>query len=517
MTEQTELTLSDVIKIGFKVSKKGDKLNDEMMRRLGGTKRYLPARLAIAYAIHKDTMLPPKSSGGGNVIKGNFLFGGDVEILCWVALIQAAFPETKLTTAKSYENAVSALWESGLNHLNDLWRGSGENRAEFIKRLAEMSGVGAVASIHSSTSFDDIESQNRKATEAIQDSARKVSLTIGKISQNVKTGEVVSWEPNRDGESPVLALLGSMGKGKTETAFQMIEQIRDQSNATFLIFDVKGDLSNSTRTRQTGATIIDCYDKSIPLDAFTPSSTTDKDMKRAALEFRDTFVQIRKEGMGANQLKHCYEAAYRTMKLKKSHVTLQSIRDQLDNYYEEENLKRDGLWLTMDELCAFEYFTPKQSPDDFFSKSWILDIHKLSPSGKNLITDFVIDALWNWYAKQDDSPKSGSYRALRNVLVVDEARELLKRGQKSLINLIRQSRSKGGVTIFMSQSPDDFDVKQEDYLTNIGLVVAFSTGAGPTSLKRVLGEKVDLGGLESGHCYTRLVAHSKRPMKVKVW
>ena len=518
MKQPPALSLGEIMKIGFKVSKEADMINDKMKRRMGSTPRYLPARLAIAYAIHKDVKLPKKPTSGARVIKGSLLFGTDVEVFCWFALIQAAFPTENLSTARSYEAAVSALWESGLNHLDDLWNSVGQNRGEFIKQLAEVAGIntsGSMSAILSSTDAGTDDSVGK--VDGVQYSTGKVSLSIGKVSQDTKSGSKVFWELNRDGNSPVIAFTGSMGKGKTETAFQMIEQIHEQSDATFLVFDVKGDLSKPKRSRQTGATIIDCLENSVPLDVFTPVRATDKDIKLAAQEFRDTFVQIPKGGMGANQHAHCFKAAYNAMKSMKSSVTLASIRAELDKYYEEEDIKRDSLQNTMDGLCVFDHFVPKLSLDSFFAKSWILDIHKLSPSAQNLITFFVIDALWNWYSKQSDSSKSGCYRALRNVLVVDEARELLKRGQRSLINIVRQSRSKGGATVFMSQSPDDFDVKNDDFLTNIGLVVAFATNAKPTSLKRVLGASVDLGGLENGHCYTRLITESKKPLKVKVW
>ena len=450
-------------------------------------------------------------------MKGLWLFGDEIDILSWAALIQAAFPEANLSTAKNYESAVSALWENGLYLLDDLWNSVGESRGEFIKRLAGVAGINTSGVMPASESSDAGEvSQQRKKAD-IGHGANKVSLTIGRISEDVKTGEKVSWELNKDGNSPVLALMGSMGTGKTETAFQMIEQIRDQSNATFLVLDVKGDLSTVKRSRQAGATIIDCFDQSIPLDAFTSLNSTDRDIKRAAQDFRDTFVQIPKGGMGPSQQKHCYEAAYRAMKSKGSPITLSSIKGELDNYYEEENLKRDGLQNTMDDLCVFEHFVPEHSLDAFFSKSWILDVHRTSKSAQHLITFFVIDALWNWYAKQGDSQKSGSYRSLRNVLVVDEAREVLKRGQGSLINIVRQSRSKGGVTMFMSQSPDDFEVEKEDFLANLGLIVAFNTSAKPSSLKHVLGATVDLNALEPGHCFARPTAESKKPVKVRVW
>ena len=101
--------------------------------------------------------------------------------------------------------------------------------------------------------------------------------------------------------------------------------------------------------------------------------------------------------------------------------------------------------------------------------------------------------------------KSGNYRASKNALVVDEARTtVLQRSQNSLIEIVRQSRSKGGVAVFMSQNPEDFNTKNEDFLSNVGLAVTFNSKADSKALKGVMGEAVDLGSLEPGHCFTRI-------------
>lgn len=511
MTDSTNLSPSDILKIGFKISNEGDKINDNMMKLLGSEFRYGPARLAIAFAISEGKLKKFTGPSSSRIIRGENLFGAAEDIHCWTILLKTAFPDAELSSTRGYQEIVNSLWDAGIKSLNELWRETGENRAEFIKHLAENAGLDT-----SGNRGPEIKPVDEVVRPPKIHPADKVAITLGGISQNIKTGEKVTWEVNKDGNAPVLAFMGTMGTGKTETAFQVIEQIKQQSNASFLIFDVKGDLSDSKRQLQTGAKVINCFEEAVPVDAFTPLGKSENQINTAAQEFRDTFVQVPKSNIGPNQQRNCLEAAKLAMR-SSSTVTLHSIKRALDDLYEEEDLKRDSLQNTLGELCDFDYFTPKMTLDEFFSQSWIIDIHDVPETAQRLIPFFILDALWNWYAKQRDSEKSGQFRALRNVLVIDEARELLARGQRSLVNIVRQSRSKGGVTVFMSQSPDDYDSGNEDFLTNVGLTVAFRTNARPTSLKRVLGDSVDLSGLETGQCYTRLSNDTKKPIKVKVW
>ena len=510
MIDSMNLAPSDILKIGFKISKEGDELNEKMMKLLGSEFRYGPARLAIAFAISQGKLEKLSGPGSSRIIRGENLFGTTNDIHCWTILMKTAFPGADLSSTKGYQETVNSLWDTGIKGLNALWKETGENRANFIRHLAENAGLNTSGSSSSHSASDEEVIKSPKVH-----SAGRVSITLGQ-SQNIKTGEKIVWDVNKDGNTPVLAFMGTMGTGKTETAFQVIEQIKQQSDASFLIFDVKGDLSDSKRQNQTGAKVIKCSNEAIPVDAFTPLGKSENQINTAAQEFRDTFIQVPKSTIGANQQRNCLEAAKQAMN-SDSLVTLHSIKRALDDLYEEEDQRRDSLQNALDELCDFDYFTPDMTLDEFFSQSWIIDIHDVPETAKRLIPFFILDALWNWYAKQQDSEKSGQFRALRNVLVIDEARELLARGQRSLVNIVRQSRSKGGVTIFMSQSPDDYDSGNEDFLTNVGLTVAFRTNARPASLKRVLGDNVDLSGLETGQCFTRLSNDTKKPIKVKVW
>lgn len=508
MSSAPNILPSDIQTISFRISSEGDTLNSEMQKRLGLTHRYGPARLALALAISKGELPEQPDNSSGRVIKGQQLFGEAFDISCWTVLIKTKFPQAKLTSVREFQSLVNALWEHGLHELDKVWLDCSRDPRLFVNYLAENAGINTKGDGHI------IDGGQPGIEPKIIYAANRVTLTLGGISENIRTGEKISWDINQDGNSPIMTFMGGMNSGKTHTAFQMLNQIKEQSDATFLIIDVKGDLSD--KARELGATEIDCYSEHIPLDAFTPIDKAENAINMAALAFRDTFVQVPTTKMGNIQAVNCLTATRLAMQ-KAEKVTLHEIKREVDFIYEEEGKNPDALTSCLDELCMFDSFKPLMTIDEFFSKSWSIKINECTDTQKRLIPFFLIDSLWNWYKKSGDSAKSGKHRALKNVLVVDEARTVMQRSQNSLIEIVRQSRSKGGVAVFMSQNPEDFNTKNEDFLSNVGLAVAFNSKADARGLKGVMGENVDLGGLEAGQCYTRITSQGAKPIRVKVW
>ena len=94
--------------------------------------------------------------------------------------------------------------------------------------------------------------------------------------------------------------------------------------------------------------------------------------------------------------------------------------------------------------------------------------------------------------------------------MIDEAHQILGTKLPSLSRLIRMSRSKGGVVMLVSQSPDDFSGEDDEFLDNMGLVAAFATNAKPGAAARVLGKGANLTNLQTGQCFVRLDKTTKK-------
>ena len=55
-----------------------------------------------------------------------------------------------------------------------------------------------------------------------------------------------------------------------------------------------------------------------------------------------------------------------------------------------------------------------------------------------------------------------------------------------------------------SQSPNDFEREEDDFLAEMGLVVAFSTNADPKAVGRIIGPMANLTALEPGQAWAKL-------------
>ena len=100
--------------------------------------------------------------------------------------------------------------------------------------------------------------------------------------------------------------------------------------------------------------------------------------------------------------------------------------------------------------------------------------------------------------------------------VIDEAHRILGTRLPGLSGLVRLSRSKGGCIVLISQSPDDFSGEDDEFLNEMGLVVALRTNADARSIKRILGRAAQLAALETGEAWVKL-GGEPGARRVQVW
>jgi hypothetical protein len=208
------------------------------------------------------------------------------------------------------------------------------------------------------------------------------------------------------------------------------------------------------------------------------------------------------------------EAAERALRGQRP-VKLRDVHDRLREVYAERKRKDDAASSLFDDISKFKLFEPAMAPDEFFSKSWVIDVHKLPEFAQRLAVFLVLDAAREFFSQADDTLMDAEgNRALRLIIGIDEARRVLAYEHESLIELVRTSRSKGGAIMLISQSPDDFDRDTENFLENV-VAVCLRTNAKPAALNAMFGQQVDLAGLPDGVGVTRLARTGFS--RVRVW
>ena len=478
-------------------------------------KRYLPARLAISRSLALPAPPTPLDEGHdpGKVIKGDTLFGTGTALSVWLSLIVERSEERDVDTRRLIA-LVGAHWKRGLRLLDKEWEQAEEDMAQFVKRLVEVAELPA-------SGGEPYRVGHRANTQAL--SSGRIDVPVGEISEEVGKKERVIWSLNEQGGSPHSAIMGGVGTGKTRTAVTMLKAIRDKVPVPLLAFDFKGDLGTDAsgggyRVNELfEAEVLEPPRLPIPLDALSLMSSGPIDIAEAASRFRDSFSRLKGTRLGERQRTMLHDAASRAL-TNETPCELSHIRDELTGIYDTAEIKQDGAISTMIELCRFPLFEPKFDPASFFVRSWLIRLPpNVDDDSRTIVVNLVLNALDHYLNGLGDAETSldGS-RGLRIVCLVDEAHRILGTKLPALSNMIRMSRSKGGAVMLLSQSPDDFSGEDDEFLSEMGLVVAFSTNAPPRNAARILGKSADLGALLTGQCYAkRRGDHSAR--KIKAW
>lgn len=299
--------------------------------------------------------------------------------------------------------------------------------------------------------------------------------------------------------------MGQAGSGKTRTMLRLLTQIRKQTSAPILLLDLgKGELAENTELAlNLDAQVLRIPQDPIPLDMFHGSSFSENEVSDAVLGFRDSLTNVMQSRPGAIQLEHIREAL-KPLFANNKRISLENIRDALRSHYEENSLKVDSVISVINDLTERVIFKPDLSPAVFFSKSWIITFAHARDTVKNLAAFMLLDSLNSYMKRLDEAPQDYTgHRAIRMALAIDEARHLLASKHKALSDNIRLHRSKGLVVTLASQSPDDYDGAEDDYLENIGLPICFKTNAVSTMvLQNMFRGKISFAGLETGNCMT---------------
>lgn len=501
------LTLEAVSGASFRSTTETDELSQRVKDRLGFGAFNIPARLAIARSL-AIADIPPKVEGEtGRTIKGDVLFGSGTNLACWISLIVEHFGTSP--TLKELQGLVQRHWARGMCLLSDDLAASDGDIAEFWRRLAE-SALPQLALAGSARQPD-------KNGETLM--SGPITVRIGELGQDTSTGEDVGWTLNATGGSPHSAFMGGVGSGKTRTAAFVLRSIAEQTGVPLLAFDFKGDMSdrNNALDMAFQATVLSPPDVPIPLDVFALSDNGRNTVVTTAQRLRDSLSNLKQTKYGDQQRRRLSDALEEALRTRHP-CTLEDIRDCLINTYAMANTKEDGAVSNLIDLCRLPVFEPTMSPAEFFSRSWIVSLPASVPEIVRVtVVALLTDALERYINSLPDSPTDvAGNRALRVMCVIDEAHRILDADLPGLSNLIRLGRSKGAAVMLISQKPDDFEGKDDDFLAEMGLLVCFGTNAREAAVRRILGTGASLTALKKGEAYVRARGDT-RSRKVLTW
>ena len=316
-----------------------------------------------------------------------------------------------------------------------------------------------------------------------------LSIRIG-VEKDSGEPQVIQFNKTDIHLNNYMGIVGRPGSGKTYFVKYFLRELRkiSQYKTNFIIFDyAKGDIAEDKEfISKTKATLIDVSSQPIPINIFKVPHNSYREKKLAA-ERIVGIVRNVEANIGKVQEQNLYESivnAYETVMREKQnpYPDFHIIREELENI----NTKPDSLTSVFRPLTEHNLFATREMKiwDSLVNRTVVLDIHKL-PALKDLCVFLVLNELYRQLMLMPDSivnPKNNA-REMRTVIVIDEAHHFLKSKKRVTIleNLIREIRSKGASVILLSQSPDDYDQTDFNFLELLEFV--YVLGCNPSSYK----------------------------------
>lgn len=508
-----QFNISEFFLTKFSIGRSGANLTKDFRGRLGLATNYEVARLAIGLSMTQGTY--PKSMPGGALsIWSGTLFDHD-DYPLWIGLLITNYVQFHPESAGNIstellQEMVQDHWNNGLNIMEDIWKKSDQDSNKFWQIL-----------LHSYADIpDDVVPIMDPGPDPIPSfGSGAVRLVLGHIlRKSGEAGDKFVHEVNGAGYAPHIAIMGQAGSGKTRVMTHILQQMKKQAQCPVILVDLgKGDLGrNNALIQSLDATVLSVPEQPIPLDMFHVADMADTNLTTAAMEnFRDAFTQVAGK-LGPKQSDNIAEALLPLFRTQQR-ITFQKIKETVDAFYADHGLSKDSVVSTVNSLTLRELFRPELSPDEFFGKSWVITFANARTEVKTFAVCLLLSALDFYLKRQPEAAlDTDGYRSLHLVLAIDEARELLGMNHVGLANNIRLHRSKGLSVILVSQSPDDYDGKKDDYLENIGLPLCLKTNAAsPRSLKNMFKGDVNFASLQPGTCYS-VDARASRPVLLKL-
>lgn len=517
----SDFNLSRIEKQRFRPAAEVEELLQFFSRNLVPGERYRVARLAIARSLAEAepaTPLPKGTEAGRTVIEGQTLFGEEVGV--WACLIAEGAP--LLSSVEEFRALVEAHWTRGAKLLQQDLDAVGGRHADFIAGLAAMAqrpGVNA----------------NQKAAQnAVPQAAGAVTVQVGEVSTDVRTGGLVRFVLNAPGVSPHLAVLGKTRSGKTRTGIVMAEQVAGQAKAPMLLIDPKGEFVNggglvaipawggrTLADRFPGLQALDVRQQPVPLDFLQRGARmSDVEAARLAMSFKDSFGKTLRV-QGDAMLGALRETVQSLLVSGTQPISLETVLTEVRETNAREGRRPNTIEAKLSEMAALQLFEPRVAPDLFFSGRWAIGLGGTTEESKRLVIFLILDALArHLLTLPDSSTDSGGHRAMRHLLVIDEAREILSYRHNALSSLVRQSAAKGGIVMLLSQSPEDFE-GEDDFLSQLGSIVVFTSSTKSVKdLNAAFGQRKSAEDfsdkvLPAGVAWAKLPRHDL--IKVRAW
>jgi DNA sulfur modification protein DndE len=447
--------------------------NQDIVRQLTaklpvGTKENIIARIALGYSLQNGKKFSTSEfniyDSKGKEYKDHILFDEKYRDF-YIALICQHYGIYK--TDDNIPRYIKLHIDHGLLLMDNLF--SNNNNYTFLDFLTEHLDKGISMLDTVKISLDAVKNNNQNIEKSYF--SEPIKFVVGnKIG--LKENEIVlSFNNTIEYNNNHIAIAGSSGTGKTQFALQLLREIAEKSNhhVNFIYLDFKGLKDDDLIEFQpffekTRAQFIDVPKSPFPVNPLSFIDSINDVNKQMGI---DKFVDIicKYSNIGIKQRGKLREATNEAFITKRpgEYPNFSEINGQL---LEIVGDKRDTLTEIIDELSRYNIFKEDKKTGNFLNQNIYLSLSgDLSNSVRFTALFLIVNYIYNVFMNMESTPTENGCRAMRYVLLIDEAHVIFKerKYQDILEKILREIRSKGVSVVLLSQGIEEFNQPTFDF------------------------------------------------------
>lgn len=447
--------------------------NQEIVRKLTaklpvGTRENVIARIALGYSLQNGRRFSNSEfnlyDAKGKEYKDHVLFDARYREF-YVALICQHYNVYK--TNENIPKYIKLHIDHGLELMDNLF--SNNNNYTFLDFLTEHLDKGISMLDNVNVSLDAVKNNSQNIDKSYF--SEQIKLLIGNKVGDDAADILLSFNDTTLYNNNHIAVAGSSGTGKTQFALQLLREISEKSNhhVNFIYLDFKGLKQDDLKEMQpffekTKAHFIDAPNTPFPVNPLSFIDSINDVNKQMGI---DKFVDIisKYSNLGIKQRGVLREATSEAFVVKRpgEYPSFLEIYEQL---LELVGDKRDTLTEIIDELSRYNVFSQNNKVKNFLNQNVYLSLSgDLSNSVRFTSLFLIINYIYNVFMNMDNSPTNNGFRAMRYVMLIDEAHVIFKekKYQDILEKILREIRSKGVSIMLLSQGIEEFNQPSFDF------------------------------------------------------
>lgn len=378
----------------------------------------------------------------------------------------------------TYEDEFIKLFKLHLNHGLEIWNSKIEkaniSKGDHIDILLKV--VKSGLDLRKNVVKTNISSKNINVKE-FED---LLTFELGQTEEDENV--VIKINDLREFDNRNIAIAGMAGSGKTQLMKDILYQIsKNTSNElNFIFFDYKGE-GNPEQLKPfldaTKCEFVDIVnDGGIEFNPFLSINLDERQRPFSIRAFVDT-ISTFVPRIGVSQENILITLINDLLDSKNGgYPTILELFEELENYYEENNIRQDTLYSIIRDLST-NIFNCNPNNPNILDKSLYLNLPPaLSDTLRQLVVFLLLRYFNSYFSSTNDCEPKDHIFPLRYVIVIDEAHIYLKNknARKALEELLRLLRSKGVIIVMLSQGVEDYKTKDFDFASQVKLPICLN-------------------------------------------